>query len=458
MQPQWLVAIGIALLAVQYLWCVSYWQDESALLLNVIHKSPTALAFGPLNAVALSQAAPPMFLLSLKCLVSVFGLSPYVTRLIPVLCGVASMALFPAVCRRLVSPSAVSWATALFVLSDNFIFESANVKPYSGDVLAVLLVVYAAFSAGHRAAPEVRLIRAALSAAVLIWFAYATLFAFAAVSLALLPQILPRHPLRYLFINLPPAASFLLVWRLAILPQRNPMLVHFWSDRMVDWSSPLHLPAWLIARLWELFLYTEHLPFGALLVFAAAVGLWNLGLTARPWVFRVLTLPFLLTIIASAAGQYPLGGGRVTMFLVPFELMWAGAGIAAMGKWSWLGSLLIAALLALDLYAVAVPRINGDSRAVISFLKSHREPDEPIYVMEGMGEDFLLAWPDAPGKIVLNVTSADQLPAAREWVAAAYKPRRGAGSLNAVLSRPDLKTITSFTVRGGQAALVDSKP
>ena len=501
MRARWFVIAGIVFLTGQYLWCVSYWQDESALLLNIIHKSPSQLAFGPLDAVPLAQAAPPLFLLVLKGLVSGFGVSPYVTRLPPFLCGAASMPLFVLVSRRTIGRPATLWATALFVLSDNFLFESCNVKPYSGDVLAVLLILYAS-GRGDETPALKRLKRAAVVATVVFWFSYAAVFAFAAVSLAIflsflspLPVLWERarvrgisssfpdatrsedpHPnplpayrargntflARYAILNLAPLVSFLLVWHFCIRPQHVPMLDHFWSDRMVDWSSPLMLPAWLAARVWELSLYTERLPIGGVLLLPAILGAFALRRELPRWKYFAVVLPFVLTFIAAAAHEYPLGGGRVTLFLLPFEMMLAGAGLSAIFIWNrhltCAGVAIVIAAMAFDLFALAVPRINGDSRDVIAYLKSHRQADEPIYVAEGMGEDFLLAWPDAPGKIVLNITRPDQIADQRFWLAAAFKPRRGAGAADSIQRALQAKSVEQADVRGGTARLLQIGP
>src|SRR5690348_1809895 len=82
-----LLALGVALRVRQYAACPSYWYDEAYLLLNVFRRSFLEL-LGPLRD---DQAAPPLFLWTLRGLYRVAGGGEWVMRLPALAAGVAGL-------------------------------------------------------------------------------------------------------------------------------------------------------------------------------------------------------------------------------------------------------------------------------------------------------------------------------------------------------------------------------
>ena len=134
-----LVWLGAILRVWVYLQGRSYWLDEGSLEANL--SDVAILDFSkPLGG---DQLAPFGFLILERVLVAVFGSSVYVTRLIPLACGVGAIELFRRLAKRLLSRSGAIVAMILFALSSDLIYYSNELKPYSWDLaigLAVTLV------------------------------------------------------------------------------------------------------------------------------------------------------------------------------------------------------------------------------------------------------------------------------------------------------------------------------
>ncbi len=65
----------------------------------------------------------------------------WAARLIPLVCGIASMFLMRSVARRYLTPRAVPIAVGLFALDDWLLYYSAEIKQYSSDVALTLVAL-----------------------------------------------------------------------------------------------------------------------------------------------------------------------------------------------------------------------------------------------------------------------------------------------------------------------------
>lgn len=442
------VIVGCGCRIAQYLSHQSFWRDESALLVNVMRYGAGQLPFRTLDAIPnLTQAAPPLFLLAMKGIVDRFGADEFAVRLLPMLAGVLSVPLFVALCWRLLPAAGAAWAAWFFAISDSLIFLSATAKPYSSDVLFTVLLLCLFVYSRDRLNDTARLACAAAVGSVLVWVSYPIVFVFAAISLALLPRIVrQRHGvIRYLVVHLPLIISLALVYWFCMRVQRDVHLDDMWRDKFVEFSAPLQIPARLGGRIWGLFQYSL-VPVGGLLILPAIVGAIALRDRHDGESYRLLTLPFALAIAAAALHRYPFAGDRVNLYLVPFELMLAGAGVEAVAAWlpsaprtAWrVGA---AAVLAYPIYLAAGhllhPRSNGDARAAIQYLRTHRNPDEPVYVLLGCSEDYLVYQPRRDSSTHLFTSETTQIhDEPGFWVVMAYKPYAGPRGYARIFNQP----------------------
>src|SRR4051812_35348728 len=136
---RWLcVGVGVTLRVIPWARNPPVWQDEAALVLNVI-RLDFADYFGPLIH---HQAAPPLFLVMERLALLMLGDSEAALRLPVLLLGCVSLVLFAALARRVLDPVPAAVAVGLFAVSDRLIWHAAEVKPYAGDALVAVLVAW----------------------------------------------------------------------------------------------------------------------------------------------------------------------------------------------------------------------------------------------------------------------------------------------------------------------------
>src|SRR3954468_4609931 len=127
---RWLcVGFGIGLRLVPWARNPPVWQDEAALVLNVIHLD-FADYFGPLIH---HQAAPPLFLVMERLALLTLGDSEAALRLPVLLLGCVSLVLFASLARRVLDPVPAAVAAGLFAVSDRLIWHAGEVNAYGAD-------------------------------------------------------------------------------------------------------------------------------------------------------------------------------------------------------------------------------------------------------------------------------------------------------------------------------------
>jgi uncharacterized membrane protein len=175
-----LVAVGATIRVLQYASNRSLWLDESLLALNLFDKSLGGL-FGQLE---FSQGAPPGFLVAERLVASAFGFSEFALRLLPLLAGLAALVAFVSLARRVLRPVAVPVAVGVFALSNGLVYYSSELKPYSFDVTATVVIMLAGVSlAGN---PRSRGTAVAFAGALTaLAFSFAAVFAAASAVLSL---------------------------------------------------------------------------------------------------------------------------------------------------------------------------------------------------------------------------------------------------------------------------------
>src|SRR5689334_9239195 len=175
--------LGIVLRLVQYLQNRSLWVDEAMLAINFTGKSFSKLVTSPLQY---NQQAPIGFLIVEKVLVDAFGNGEYVLRLFPLICGIAALLLFPRVARRAL-PSTLSQlvAVTLFATSFRLIFYASDVKQYSGDVAAVVILSLAAFRTIEAEFRPRRTAALGILGVIAIWFSHPAAFVLGGIAITM---------------------------------------------------------------------------------------------------------------------------------------------------------------------------------------------------------------------------------------------------------------------------------
>lgn len=392
-----LVGAGVGLRVIQYLANRSLWLDEALLAPEVLHRSAGEI-LSPRNW----GPVPAGFLLLTRVSTEMLGRGELALRLVPLAAGVASVFLFIAVAKRLVSPAAALVGLALFSLSPFLVYYSSELKPYSTDVALALAVVLLGLrmrrGGGWRSAVWI-----GIAGAAAVLFSQTAALVLAGVTLAVLVDTVKARDR---------AATRMILWLCVFWAALFgvPFFLFLRHAGMAGyirefWSSGfMPLPPTSVADLkWfpDTFLRLFRDPLGVLgdrqietgFYHAAAgmaaflVGSWRLWRRDRA-TLRVLLLPVAVTLIASGLERYPFGGewttsGRVILFLAPLLFLVIGVGAAELlrrlrGVGIGVVCMLVAPFAAYALLATPSGRV--EIRPLLDHLAENRGPGEPLYV------------------------------------------------------------------------------
>jgi hypothetical protein len=375
------------------------WIDEARLALNLVNRS----FLGLLKPLDFGQGAPIGFLVLQKAAVSALGSTEYSLRLIPLLAGLVSVPLMYAVARQYGGQWVALLTLGLFAVSPTLIYYSSELKQYSTDVLAALLLLLIAPKCLDDKAGPNTLLALGLAGCLAMWISHPSFFVFVGIFLTLSLAFAVRrdwHRLLWLMgvggawaVNL----SLIYLVNLRFL-ESNSYLLGFWSGYFAPlppWSSF----AWYSHAFVDMLRTPAALPANAVIVGLLIAGV--ISFAFRRWeLMLVLIAPFLLTLLASALRRYPFGE-RLLLFLVPFLLLLLAEGVHRV--WMVLrrvnrpiAGLVSACLVVYLMYgplAIAYknlqsPPLREDIRPVMAYLSENRLSTDLIYVYYGAQPAF----------------------------------------------------------------------
>lgn len=332
--------IGVFLRVWVYLRGRLYWMDEASLLFNLIGE-PIFDFSGPLNS---EQLAPPGFLVIGRLAVATLGDSTFATRLFPLICGVTALWLFRRLADRLLSRPGVILAMVLAALSDDWIYYSSELKPYSCDLaigLALTLLCVRELREGRGARGLAPL---GLLAIASPWFSFASVFVAAGCGASLLANRLVERRGRdaaalAALAGCWAASAF---WAVRIsgrqLRESTSMYV-FWDFAFLpfppsDWGSIKKAGGILLETfVTPLNLIPPILPF---LFAGLATGFLILGIASlarrEPAALGMLIAPVAFALAASALRRYPFHG-RLILWLAPAFFLGIAEGFQVLRRW-----------------------------------------------------------------------------------------------------------------------------
>jgi len=471
-----IVAVGVICRLVQFLHNPSLWHDEALVTLNVMHRSYGQLA-RPLDY---EQAAPPAFLWAERALLRTFGFSEYTLRAVSLVCGIGTLVLAARLGWRLLPPPVAACVTTLFALCDKLIWHSAEVKQYSCDAFAALLLFSVAVGLGRPASAAARFGLLCCVAAAMVWCSFPAVFVFAALSITFLPQVMRERRtgvVLYLLGNFLVCGSFAALYWLSVRGHAG-YLDEYWAEHFVPWSRPWAAPVWLVREIYHLCDH-PYRSFGWLVLPVAVLGAVHLVRTGRARLLWAFAGPMFFCLLAAALHKYPFTGDRITIFLVPGLLLLFGFGIEwfAETHWRWWAVVplpMVVAGTCLAGYHLVVPHSRSAIRPVVQYLRAHRQPGDAIYLVgeggtpdkpsvNGRNLELLCYWPDADrdGPVHRTLPDVRAMPERRFWIVFAALPEHGTRLMDPLLreARKTGAQIDQKVVRGGGAFLFDrSRP
>jgi uncharacterized membrane protein len=417
-----LVAIGATIRILQYVSNRSLWLDESLLALNLLDKSFGGL-FGQLE---FSQGAPPGFLVAERLVASAFGYSEFALRLLPLLAGLAALIAFVSLARRVLQPVAVPVAVGVFALSNGLVYYSSELKPYSFDVAATVVILLAGVSlAGN---PRSRGAAVAFAGALTaLAFSFAAVFAAASAVLSLVVSaVRGRTVSRSLVIALAvwlAGTAALVVFVLA----RLTAVRHAFSlsstgavDSPGSTLSLLNVFGTNIATATGFLQSTPWVQLEKLGVAVVAVGAVRLVIRRR-LLGSIVLLPLVLSAVAAALHLYPVAE-RTLLFLVPVVALLLAEGITTLADPSRSRAFALFAVLTVALFIGPVwlaakgavqPRKHEEIKPALAYIRDQWRAGDVLYLNYATQYAFLYymrcscfsadapdgrpLWPVAPG-------------------------------------------------------------
>lgn len=419
-----LAAVGGLVRVVLYVANRSLWFDEAALALNLINR-PFHRLFSPLD---FGQAAPIGFLMIEHSAARGLGYSEYALRLFPLLSGLVALFGFVVLARLLLTPLAAALAVTLFAVAQGPVYYSSELKPYSTDVAAAVLLLLAGIALTEKVRERWPALAIGIGGLALVGFSFASVIVLAAVAVGLGVEAARRRR------DTPALLLPLAIWVAGTMA-----VGAFAITRLGSIRNAFKLTA--DATIGPAAVFNAH----ALNVFASglasSVGLvgtspWNQlqkvaalaamvgagSLLARtPIRGLMVLLPIPLTLGAAALDQYPLTR-RTALFLVPIVVLALAEGVARLSAWAgrrW--APVVAIGLAMMIGAGPVwrsakatlhPPRHEELKPVLAYIRDHWQPGDTLYVHYEAQYAFLYynecgclslrlggtrLWPIAPG-------------------------------------------------------------
>lgn len=380
-----IVAAGAAVRIAQYLADRALWSDEAYLALNLLHRSPSELV----QRLDFNQSAPILFLVLEKATITLLGPSEYALRFVPLACGLVSLGAFALLAKRLLHPAAAPLAVLLFATADGLVYYSSELKPYSVDVLAAVVLLLAGdrLLTSRRSFRRLDWILLTAASALLLFASYAALFVAAGVLLSLAIEI-GRHWHRKCLRHLAPvvtiwtcaaAAALLLVLRQRVGVAEGPSVMD---------------PSWVSELGSAIAASLAYSPGGVATKLAAGVAVAGFVRIAIEDRRRGMLLgsPLAFTMIAVFSNHYPLFP-RTVLFFIPIVVLFLAEGVAALALlFRGRARAVVSVALALLVSAVPVasaaehllrPRTHEELRPVLGFVAQHWRRGDTLYLQWG---------------------------------------------------------------------------
>jgi hypothetical protein len=387
------VTLGVVLRIRQYLFNRSLWLDESMLSLNIIRRSAAEL----LKPLDYAQAAPVGYLWLEKLAVQYFGTGELALRLVPLCCGIASVALFALLAQKFLPPSAAAIAVGLFSVSEPLIYYASEVKQYSSDVAFALILCLAAIPLFEDSSRIRGMLSVSLAGGIALWFSNPAVFILAGVGFSAFWISARKRDWRgVLLLSIPAVAwscSFLIYYlfflRDVLTAHRD--LFYFWRASFAPFppTSPSAI-LWYGSAFLNIVSYPVGTLFPGIAAIAAVLGVAHFRAGDRSK-FLILLSPMALTLMASWARFYPLEN-RLILFLVPAVILFFAAGMesinAATRKTLPLLSILFVGFLLgypflRAIWHFAKPKGVEEIKLSLGYVEKHRSPGDILYCYYG---------------------------------------------------------------------------
>jgi hypothetical protein len=331
-----LLFLGLAARLIRYSLQFPIWQDEAYLAMNYLDRGYLGLT-GTLDC---HQVCPLLFLWTEYTLVKLLGFSVAALRLLPFVCGVASLFLFKHLATRLLRGTALLFAVGIFATSYPLVRYSCEAKPYGCDMFFSLAMLTIAVE--WWLSRDTRwLWGLAALVPLALGFSFPCVFAAGGISLAIALVLLCDRNQKgwrpWFVYNVALLGGFGLLYALNMRSQAAGELEwmrNYWQNVFPPLDSAVGFVKWLaVVHTSELLQYPVGGARGASILTAiccaaALAVLWRRG----HYILAAFCLaPFLPNFVAACMWRYPYGGHvRFALYLAPAICLLAGLGAAVL--------------------------------------------------------------------------------------------------------------------------------
>ena len=303
-----IVILGLLLRVLFFSYARPFWNDESAMALNLINRNFVSL-FASLDY---NQAVPPLY--AVICKLFTFGniKAEYALRFTSLFFSVLSLPVFLFLSLKMLrSRLAVVFANILFALNYQLIYFSQELKHYSADVFFYCLVLFLYFYSDFKKSHPVKIVLIGMLLAVMPWISYTSAIAIFILFFVLL--FCKRYFSLYLW-GFPFLSAFIIVPFLIRL-SRNNFLYSFWNDGFIakDFSN---INVFLDNNFIFYFLDYPHKIVVALMFIA---GLWAYASSYKKIESVIVFSSLILAFILSYFSLYPIYL-RTSLFIFPIMI------------------------------------------------------------------------------------------------------------------------------------------
>ena len=243
-----LLFLGLATRLVRYALAFPIWQDEAYLAVNFFDRGYLGLT-GTLDN---HQVCPLFFLWAQYTTVKLLGFSVASLRLLPFVCGVASLFLFRYMAARLLRGTALLFAVGIFAVAYPLVRYSCEAKPYNCDMFFALAMLTLAL--GWWQSRNTRWLWALTALTPFaLGFSFPSAFAGGGLSLAIGLGLLVRREQKgwvlWILYNFVLLGSFAAFYMLSVRNQAAGELEWmqgYWQQVFPPLDSPLEFIKWLV--------------------------------------------------------------------------------------------------------------------------------------------------------------------------------------------------------------------
>lgn len=305
------IAIGIFFRCYFYSFGRTFWNDECALILNIIN---TNNYFTQLDY---NQAAPPIFMYLSKIFYRIFHFKPeFVTRFIPFLSSIISIPIFFKIADKILKNKTSSLiAVILFSINYQLCYYAQEFKQYSTDVLIFLAIILFYLQADIKKCKNIKLIIYSILFALSIWLSNIAIIGI--TTIAILYILNSEHSKNFLkkliILFLPPLISIGTYIFVCYQTITNSFLHNYWDAFFIN-QSFYHFILLSIDNFKYFFSGWLFAGFLTLISFIICIKNYN------KFENQLLYTPLIITLSLSYFEIYPFSK-RLILFLVPIFIL-----------------------------------------------------------------------------------------------------------------------------------------